>query len=98
MERALKAVENMIGDDDPDNCITAREAPHGFWWRYTHASDEPEITLLAAIKVAGSVAADEARKRGKTYIVATTPDRSPDVYVFACDQPGRPQARPRYDV
>ena len=59
MERALEAVKNMIGDDDPDNCITARETPHGFWWRYTHASDEPEITLVAAIKVAASVAADE---------------------------------------
>jgi hypothetical protein len=77
MQQALEAVE----------CITERYTPYGYWWRYSAAKDEPEITLVAAIQIAASVAADEARKSGKTYLVATTPARSPDVYVFACDHP-----------
>jgi hypothetical protein len=35
--------------------------------------------------VAGEVAANEARKSGKTYVVASTPQPSPAIYVFACD-------------
>ena len=37
--------------------------------------------------VAGEVAATEARKRGKTYFVASTPEPTAAVYVFACDHP-----------
>ena len=37
--------------------------------------------------VAGEVAANEARKSGKTYVVASTPQPSPAIYVFACDHP-----------
>lgn len=68
-------------------CITERETPHGYWWRYTHSQDEPDDTLTAAIMVAGQVAAEEARKRGKTYCVASTPQPAAAVYVFASDHP-----------
>jgi hypothetical protein len=73
--------------DDKDRCITERETPHGYWWRYAHSQDEPDDTLKAAIRVAGEVAATEARKRGKTYYVASTPQPTAAVYVFACDHP-----------
>src|SRR5438874_3832365 len=49
------------------DCITERTDAHGFWWRYEHSDDEPHETLIAAIQVAGHVAATEARKRGTTY-------------------------------
>jgi hypothetical protein len=52
------------------DCIIERETPHGYWWRYQHSDDEPRDTLLAAIMVAGEVAATEARKRNKAYYVA----------------------------
>ena len=73
--------------DDKYRCITERETPFGYWWRYTHSQDEPDDTLTAAIMVAGQVAAEEARKRGKTYLVASTPQPKAAVYVFACDHP-----------
>ncbi len=37
--------------------------------------------------IAGEVAAEEARKRGKTYLVASAPPPSPAIYGFACDHP-----------
>jgi hypothetical protein len=40
-----------------------------------------------AIRIAATVAADEARKNRKTYCVASTPQPSPAVYVFSCDHP-----------
>jgi hypothetical protein len=40
-----------------------------------------------AIRVAGEVAADEARKSGKTYVVASTPQPSPAVFVLARNHP-----------
>ena len=70
----------------PD-CITEHETPHGYWWRYTHSDDEPQGTLSAAIMVAGEVAATEARKRGKTYVVARAASGVDAIYVFACDHP-----------
>jgi hypothetical protein len=73
--------------DDKFGCITERETPFGYWWRYTHSDDEPKNTLTAAIMVAGEVAATEARKRGKTYLVASTPKPAPAVYVFASGHP-----------
>jgi hypothetical protein len=72
---------------DPPDCITERETPHGYWWRYTHSSDEPRDTLTAAIMVAGDVAAEEARRRGKTYVVARAACGADAIYVFACDHP-----------
>ena len=67
------------------DCITACETPHGYWWRYTRSKGEPQDTLTAAIIVAAAVAAEEARRRGKTYLVASTPEPTAAVYVFACD-------------
>ena len=72
---------------DGPGCITERETPHGYWWRYAHSEGEPDDTLKAAIRVAGEVAATEARKRGKTYCVASTPQPMAAVYIFACDHP-----------
>jgi hypothetical protein len=73
-------------------CISERETPHGYWWRYRHADNEPEDTLLAAIRIAGEVAATEARKRGKTYYVARAASGEDAVYVFACDHPDASEA------
>jgi hypothetical protein len=73
--------------DSPMECITERETALGYWWRYQHAEGEPEDTLTAAIMVAGEVAAEEARRRGKTYLVVSAPQPSAAVYVFACDHP-----------
>jgi hypothetical protein len=69
------------------HCITERQTAHGYWWRYTHSDGEPRDTLTMAIMIAADVAAEEARKSGKTYVVASSPQPSPAVYVFACDHP-----------
>ena len=45
------------------------------------------IRFEMAIRIAGEVAATEARKRRRTYVVASTPRPSPAVYVFAYDHP-----------
>ena len=35
----------MSATPDQDNpCITERETPHGYWWRYAHSADEPADT------------------------------------------------------
>lgn len=69
--------------------ITEHVTPYGYCWRYTHPKHEPQDTLTAIIMIAVDIAAEEARKSGKTYIVASTPRPSPAVYVFACDHPDR---------
>jgi hypothetical protein len=67
-------------------CITERDSPYGYWWRYIHASGEPEDTWLAATGIAASVAEKHARETGKTYVVAVS--REPQAaYAFACDHP-----------
>src|SRR5262249_2693291 len=83
----LAMVSTMTGNDDEGHCITESRTAHGYYWRYTHAKDEDDETLLMAIRIAGDVAADEARKSGKTYVVASTPQPSPAVYVLAADHP-----------
>ena len=67
--------------------ITERETPHGYWWRYKHADDEPQDTLLAATAISCHVAGEEARRRGKTYCVARAASGHDAAYVFACDHP-----------
>jgi hypothetical protein len=67
--------------------ITERETPHGYWWRYSHSVGEPADTLTAAIMIAGEVAATEARRRGKTYLMARAASGADAVYIFACDHP-----------
>jgi hypothetical protein len=71
---------------EPD-CITECHTAHGYWWRFTHSNDEPQATLTAAIMIAGDVAATEARKSGKTYLVASAKLPSPAIYVFAGNHP-----------
>ena len=78
--------------DNESGCITARETPHGYWWRYQHSEDEPQDTLQTAIMIAGEVAATEARKRGKTYYVARAAAGTDTIYVFACDHPDASEA------
>jgi hypothetical protein len=69
------------------SCITERRNAHGYYWRYSHSPGEPDETLTMAIRVADEVAADEARKSGKTYVVASTPQPSLAVFVFARTHP-----------
>ena len=76
----------MSPSSKPD-CVTERTDAHGYWWRYEHSHDEPHDTLLTAIVIAGDVAATEARKSGKTYLVARAASGVDAIYVFACDHP-----------
>jgi hypothetical protein len=72
---------------DPSGCITERETPHGYWWRYAPSRDEPGENLIVALRGAMAVAAEQARKSGKAYIVATGLHPSPAVYALAGDHP-----------
>lgn len=67
--------------------ITERETPHGYWWRYTHFDGESEETFFAATGIAVSVAAGQAKKRGRTYYVSLSIEPPRAVYIFACDHP-----------
>jgi hypothetical protein len=53
-----------------------------------------EHAAWAALMIAGEVAAEEARKRGKTYLVASAPPPSPAIYGFACDHPDAGESPP----
>jgi hypothetical protein len=79
------APSDRLGNE-PD-CISECQTEHGYWARYQHSHDEPQVTLEAAIMVAGEYAAREARKSGKTFVVASTKLPAPAVYVFAHDHP-----------
>ena len=59
-------------DTYPDNCITERKTPQGYWWRYQHPRDQPKIEIETAICVAFQLADAKARQSGKTYLVAST--------------------------
>lgn len=62
--------------DSPEyapDCITERQTEHGYWWRYQQSDGEARETLLAAIRIAGEVAATEARKSGKGCLASTSP-------------------------
>src|SRR5260370_6038055 len=85
-------IEIEFSGAGPLDCITERTDEHGYWWRYQHSADEAHDTLTAAIMVAADVAAQEARRSGKTYVVASTPLPAPAVYVFAVDHPDRSRA------
>jgi hypothetical protein len=78
---------STLAGEEQHGCITTRRDAYGFWWRYRHSAGEPEETLTAAIQIAGEVAATEARKSRKTYVVASTPAPAAAVYVFAADHP-----------
>jgi len=54
---------------------------HGYVARYEHEPDEPFETLDAATKIFCELAAEEAKKDGKTYVVALGPRR---LYFICC--------------
>jgi hypothetical protein len=89
-------------DDCPESCITERQTAFGYWWRYAHNADEPDATYVAATRVAVTVAKDEARRSGKTFLVTHTrgPSSAPNVYVFAHDHPDarRRDLHPLYEA
>jgi hypothetical protein len=87
LQRALKAVETATDDDDPGHGIAERHTAFGYCWRYTCSAGGPDPNLVGAIRIAAFVAEQEARKAGKTYLVATSSQRWPDVYVFPHDHP-----------
>ena len=63
------------------NCISEQRDDYGYVWSYAHTPDEPHDTLVAATMIAGDVAAVEAAKDGKTYVVALM--NAPSVAVYA---------------
>jgi hypothetical protein len=68
-------------------CITERRDAHGYYWRYTPSPGEPEETLDMAIRIATMVAGKEANRSRKTYVVASTSQPSPAVFVLARNHP-----------
>lgn len=52
--------------------IVSYHDDYGFVFIYEHSDDEPYETLLAATAIAMNVAAEEAVKGRKTYVVAST--------------------------
>src|SRR5262249_6257215 len=60
---------------------------YGFVFSYEHSDDEPEETLLAATVIAMNVAAEQAVKEGRTYVVASTPEPSYTVFVLPFGHP-----------
>jgi hypothetical protein len=87
LQRALNVVETAIDADDRVDGVTERHTAFGYRWRYTPFGDGPDTNLVGAIKIAAFIAEQEARKDGKTYLVATSSGRWPDVYVFPHDHP-----------
>ena len=67
--------------------IVSYHDDHGFVFIYEHPDDEPHETLLAATAIAMNVAAEQAIKEGKTYIVATTTAPSYTVFVLPFGHP-----------
>ncbi len=67
--------------------ITESRTAFGYWWRYKHSRHELLETLDWAINIASIIACAEACKSGKTFVVASTRQPSPAVFVFACDHP-----------
>jgi hypothetical protein len=62
-------------------CITERRDADGYYWRYTRSPGEP------AIRIATMIAGKEANRSGKTYVVASTPQPSPAVFLLARNHP-----------
>lgn len=60
---------------------------YGFVAIYEHSDDEPRDTLLAATVMFMNVAAAQAVKEGKTYVVASTEAPSYTVFVLPLGHP-----------
>lgn len=87
LQRALKAVETATDANDPGDSVTERHTAFGYWWRYARPATGPIQILSARSRSPLSSPSKEARKDGKTYLVATSSERWPDVYVFPHDHP-----------
>jgi hypothetical protein len=68
-------------------CISEYRDLYGYVWKYEHTPDEPHDTLVAAIMIAADVAAMEAAKDAKTYVVAAADPPSVAVYVLPFGHP-----------
>jgi hypothetical protein len=88
MQRLLQEMEAATHDStDLARCITEADTQFGYWWRYEPALHHPNDAITALIHIAKIVADAEARKTGKTYLVASSPQPGPALYVFAFDHP-----------
>lgn len=72
--------------------ITKHTTEHGYYFRYDHPRGEPPETLSAAIIMAKEVAADQARKEGKTYYLTSLPKVTSipgpvSLYILRSDHP-----------
>ena len=67
--------------------IVSYHDEYGFVFIYEHSDDEPDETLLAATAIAMNVAAEQAVKEGKTYVVASTTVPSYTVFVLPFGHP-----------
>lgn len=75
----------MIGSSS--ECISSYNDDYGFVFIYEHSEDEPDETLLAATAIAMNVAAEQAAKERKTYVVASTPVPVYTVFVLPLGHP-----------
>ena len=73
-------------EQNHSRCITEYRDAHGYFWRYEDSGDEPPETLIVATRIAATVAEDEARKSGKSYVVASTAEPNA-VHALAYDHP-----------
>jgi hypothetical protein len=64
-----------------------RRDEHGMWWRWAPPEDEPGEMLIVAGRIARPIAAEQARKSCKTYLMTMGLQPSAALYVFACDHP-----------
>jgi hypothetical protein len=69
------------------DCITERETPHGYWWRYQHSDDEPRDTLLASIQGGRRRRRHRSPQARQNACVARATSGADAIYVFACDHP-----------
>lgn len=67
--------------------IVSYHDDYGFVFIYEHSDDEPHETLLAATAIAMNVAAEQAVKEGKTYVVASTTVPLHTVFVLPVGHP-----------
>jgi hypothetical protein len=69
---------------NPSSAITDK---HGLVFVYEHSDDEPEETLVPAIVMATSVAAEQAVEEAKTFVIASTTVPSHTVFMLSFGHP-----------
>jgi hypothetical protein len=88
MQRLLEDMQASTGDTaDLTRCVTEKHTPSGYWWCYRPALHHPVEAITLMIHIAKVVADAEARNSGKTYLVGSSPQPDPALYVFAADHP-----------